>query len=350
MRPKRTAFTLIELLVVLAIIAVLIGLLLPAVQQVRAAAARLQCQSNLHNLGIALHHYHDAEGTFPPGLLVAQPRVSNAEATGFTCLLPYIEQDSVYRIYSFNEPWYKPANYDAVGVPIKLFFCPANRTSGYMDFGPISAQWNWPLPPRGASTDYAFCKGANASLTVDWTRIPLQVRGVFNVGPLGVPRSGVRLDDITDGTGTTFAMGEAAGGTPRYLTRDVRNPNQPAFNALTGEDARIEQCWGAAGASDPTQPWYGSVFAVTAQYGFTPDPRDEPMNQRLVAPTVYGGDSTTDNRRGRDWVSGFRSLHAGGCNFLYCDGGVRFVREHIQSSTYRALSTYGGDEVVSGDD
>lgn len=350
MRTARSAFTLIELLVVIAIIGVLIGLLLPAVQNVRAAAARMQCQSNLHQLGTALHNYHDAEGCFPHGLLVAQPRVANAEATGFTRLLPYIEQQSIYRIYSFKEPWFAPANWDAVGVEVKLFLCPANRSSGYIDFAPIAAQWNWSLPPRGASTDYAFCKGANASLTMDWTRIPLQVRGVFNVGPLGDVHSGVRLLDITDGTASTFAMGDAAGGTPRYLTRDVRNPTRPAFNAIMGADAQIEQCWGAAGASDATQPWYGSVLAVTAQYGMAPDPRDEPMNMPLVAPTVYADDSTTDNSRGRHWVSGFRSLHSGGCNFLFCDGHVRFVNASIPAPTYRALSTYAGDEVISGDD
>lgn len=342
----RRAFTLLELLVVMGIIGVLAGLGLSAVQRAREAASRLQCQNNLKQLGIALHHYHLSAGCFPPGLVCSSDNVSDAEASGFTFILPYLEQDNTYQSYNFAAPWYDTSNYGPVGSPILLFYCPSNRTQGELDLGPIAAQWNTPLPPQAAACDYAFCRGANGGVNSDWGKIPIGVRGVFNIRPPDAPHSGVRLDDISDGTSNTFAMGEAAGGTPIYLVRDLTQPTQPAIDPLTGTSVPIEQSWSAAGVGDSGHPYYGSVFGVTAQYGLAPDPVDEPMNRRPTTPTVYGGDPSGFNRSGKDSISGFRSVHTGGCNFLFCDGSVRFVSQNIQPATYRALSTYAGGETI----
>jgi prepilin-type N-terminal cleavage/methylation domain-containing protein/prepilin-type processing-associated H-X9-DG protein len=343
---RRRAFTLIELLVVIAIIATLMGLLVPAVQKVREAASRLSCSNNLKQFGLALHNYHDTEGAFPGGLVSPGFSATDATHSAFTFLLPFIEQDNTYTLYHTDQPWWTPPNYAAVGTEVRLFFCPSNRTGGSIDLTPIAAQWAMSLPPTAAACDYAFCHGANGSLYSDWSRIPAQVRGVFNLRTSDGPAVGIRLTDITDGTSSTIAMGDAAGGNPIYLVRDLNNPNQPAVNPLTGQPAIMEQSWGAAGISDPSHPWYASILAVTAQYGLAPDPRDEPMNRRPGTPTVYGSDPYGDDRTGRDLISGFRSMHPGGCNFLFCDASVHFLHESIQPAVYRALSTYSGGEVV----
>jgi prepilin-type N-terminal cleavage/methylation domain-containing protein/prepilin-type processing-associated H-X9-DG protein len=347
MRPRRQGFTLIELLLVIAIIAILLGMLLPGVQKVREAASRVSCQNNLKQLGIALHGYHDSNGALPAGMISSDTNLTYAETTGFMLLLPHVDQQVLQGTFHFDQPWWAPANAQAVGTNVKLFLCPSNRAEGYLDLTAIAAQWNTSLPPRVGCTDYLFCKGANGALNLDWQRVPGKAQGAFGVREVGDNSAGVRFAQIKDGLSRTFAMGEGAGGSSQFLVRDLRNPTQPAINALTGKPAEIEQSWSAAGASVPQNPWYGCVFGVTAQYGLAPDPRDEPMNAPLIAPSIFSSDPLGDNSRGRDWVSGFRSAHQGGCYFLFCDGSVHFLRDTINPATYRALSTIAGGEPVS---
>jgi hypothetical protein len=133
----------------------------------------------------------------------------------------------------------------------------------------------------------------------------------------------VKLTDITDGTSNTLALGDAAGGNTRYPIRDLTDPTRPATDPFTGQQPLMEQSWGATGFSDRAHPWYAGVLAVTAQFGMAPAVQDEPMNRSPGTPTVYGSDASGFNRTGRDLVSGFRSLHGGGCNFVLCDATGR---------------------------
>lgn len=345
MTNDRRGFSLIELLVVCAIIGVLIGLLLPAVQKARESANRTRCQNNLKQLGLALHSYHDVLGGFPPALLRAAINGSEAFTSGYAMILPYIEQDSVHRIYNFESPWFAKENEVAAATEIKLFFCPSNRSSGGIDLRTITKEWHLELPEFVGGCDYAFCKGANGHIKGNWTTTPLPIRGVFGLNFMGQHDTGVTIKQVTDGSSRTFAMGDAAAGTPSYLCRDLANPNEPVL-WIDGQPIAIMQSWSAAAISPKNHPWYGSVLATTAQASTPGDPGDEPMNRRPVTPTMVS-DHKPGQKHYEDLVSGFRSLHPGGCNFLYCDGSVSFVTEKIPPVLYRALSTYAGGEPVS---
>ena len=309
----------------------------------------MRCANNLRQLGLAMHNHHTAHAAFPLGMVCSASNTCDADAGAFTTLLPYLEQDNTHRLYHFDQPWFGANNYEAVGLEVKLYFCPSNRADGRIDLAPMAAQWSCPLPPYAGALDYALNKGASGSLHPRGKRVPAAVRGAFDIGPPEDSHRGVRVTDIGDGSSGTFAMGEAAGGTPGLIVRSLDDPASPAIDPETGQGAIIDQSWGAAGVGDTGHPWYGSVFAVTAQFGLSPDPRDEPMNRLLLTPTVYGGDFRPDNSAGKDYVSGYRSRHTGGCNFLFCDGSTRFLRASITPAVYRALSTSNGGESLSGE-
>jgi prepilin-type N-terminal cleavage/methylation domain-containing protein len=197
---RRAAFTLIELLVVLAVIGILIALLVPAVQKVREAANRVQCANNLKQMGLALHGYHDANRSFPPGVVAESSDLENGKHSGLVFLLPFVEQQPLYQDYNAIQPWKGPANLALAPVRVPVFLCPSSANQVPEDGG---------FP--GAPTDYAFCKGATAFLSTDGALRPGS--GLFDVN------SRRRIADVLDGTSQTFAMGEAVGG-----------PNVPAWN------------------------------------------------------------------------------------------------------------------------
>jgi prepilin-type N-terminal cleavage/methylation domain-containing protein/prepilin-type processing-associated H-X9-DG protein len=347
MIPRR-GFTLIELLVVVAILAVLAGLLLPATQKVRETANRLRCAHHLRQIGIALHHYHDAFASFPPGAIVAgnSNDLQHNARSGLALLLNYLEQDNLQARWTPSAAWYEPANFTAVSTPVALYYCPSNRTSGTIDLGFLVPLAGRPLP-NPAAGDYLLNKGANAALC-SASQVPATARGVFDVN------SRTRLTDVTDGTAHTFAAGEGAGGNPRYLLRRHYPDAFPDPDPLTGRPRVAEQSWAAGALASQALAsvrfLWGSTLGVTAlRGGFTPA-FDEPMNPPLVLGAIDRNQGCTNSGTVAgtyDTCSGFRSVHPGGGNFLFCDGSIRFVRQDVPAALYRALSTSAGGEIMN---
>jgi prepilin-type N-terminal cleavage/methylation domain-containing protein/prepilin-type processing-associated H-X9-DG protein len=343
----RRAFTLLELLVAVAIIVILIALLLPAVQKVREAAARTSCQNNLKQLGTALHHHHDAQGAFPAGFTVTgSDDVEMGSFGGFVPLLPFLEQENWTRRWDPSRAWYDPPNADIVPVEVKVFYCPSNRSGGAIDMSflvPVAGR----ALPDPAACDYLLCKGANAAFCAV-CQVPPGGRGVFDVN------THTRLTDIADGTTNTFAVGEGAGNNPHFGVRRFYPDTGPAQNLFPGQSARIDQSWSAGPtatrALHSTGLLGGGTLGVTALRGGQVPPLDEPMNNPLALPelTYHNGCINAGTAPGQyDTAAGFRSVHRGGCNFLFCDGSVRFVREVVSPDTYRGLSTTAGGEILA---
>jgi prepilin-type N-terminal cleavage/methylation domain-containing protein len=218
---NRPGFTLIELLVVIAIIALLLGLLLPAVQKVREAAARMSCQNNLHQIGVALHNYNTANDCLPSS---NRPSPSaTVRYSWMTAVLPYLEQGNLYAGYDYNQNWDSPANLRVTSLQIKVFQCPASPDPGRLDGDQQNVSLGLPWVPVVGTTDYATITSVHPLLAAQYPDQIQALDGILkrNTSP--------RFSDVTDGLSGTLLVTESAGRPQLYQAgRRVGSPTDPA--------------------------------------------------------------------------------------------------------------------------
>ncbi|PHS18467.1 MAG: prepilin-type cleavage/methylation domain-containing protein [Blastopirellula sp.] len=296
---QRRAFTLIELLVVIAIIGILIALLLPAVQQARESARRMQCLNNLKQIGLASHNYHDIYRQFPN--VNANSTLSGGSF--FTSILPQIEQANAYKLYDFTKTNSDPVNQEVVGQELPFYLCPSS-----------------PIPRAVPSCDsdagrapgnYAVNIGSkNYNPYWAYTGAP---RPVLNGAIVYTDSSPTKtaFRSFTDGTSNTLMVGETAYNLPDYKFRT---------GACAGESRYSFTLW-----SSP----YPGATACTTESTFNPK------------------DIADDGIYDPNWLYSFRSDHPGGVQFLFADGSVHFIADTINSLTLDALATRASGEVVS---
>ncbi|AMV27813.1 hypothetical protein VT84_25650 [Gemmata sp. SH-PL17] len=301
---RRSAFTLIELLVVIAVIAILIGLLLPAVQKVREAAARMKCSNNLKQLGLAVHNYEGVHREVPT-LGTYRPPTSMGKHGWVMFLLPYLEQTALASQYRWDVSFSDPVNQPVIKTQLRIFQCPSTPRTTWT----ISASDSG-VAYEAAVGDYAACNGVSKDLATYLGNTSMSRGGMF-FGEI-TPR-GVRFAEVTDGLSQTFMVLEHAG-MPEWYVLGTKQPT----NAPVPERA----AWGH-------------------QYQFSLLLRGHSTDGK----SYYGPCAINCSND-----LGIYSFHTGTVNTLFADGSVQSVRSGMQVSVMAALATVGGGEVISPND
>ncbi|WP_165066727.1 DUF1559 family PulG-like putative transporter [Paludisphaera rhizosphaerae] len=341
---RRRGFTLIELLVVIAIIAVLIALLLPAVQAAREAARRAQCVNNMKQLGLGLHNYESAQGSFPPAEFV---RVnSNCSPSALLMILPNMEQSALYNACNFSATFATDApfwnstssmNSTVQFTAINVFTCPSDSSRITYAYGTNNYQ-------AAAGSEAASFKSANDLFSI--TVVPNSTNlGVFN----GIGQAN-KISAITDGTSNTVGFSEVIRGigTSATLALDPTNPKGSVIVGTTAASTIPLTDYTNCKALTPTTSNVAGGFPLGSTWWWGRS--GQTRFSMVMPPNSYSCTTTTGTNTDSDYGSiTATSRHAGGVNTLMMDGSVRFVKSSISNVTWWALGTRSGGEVVSAD-